>query len=92
MLEEEAVTVLVCYEGARVFYRINVGAQATRLHAINNTSSFVLCAGVDAAFLFAAGFVCAWRICSPAAGCGLMSGSDLDMFAPSYDDRHNVST
>ena len=29
------------YEGARIFYRINVGAQATKLHAINNTSSFV---------------------------------------------------
>jgi hypothetical protein len=31
------------YEGARIFYRINVGAQATKLHATKNTSSFVHC-------------------------------------------------
>jgi hypothetical protein len=30
------------YEGARILIRINVGAQATKLHAINNTSSFAV--------------------------------------------------
>jgi hypothetical protein len=50
MLEEEAVTVLVCYEGARIFYRTKLGGQCTNVGAIKYELLRIVCWGLTRLF------------------------------------------